>query len=123
MLYERKRGTMNHKTSLRLLFGFILISLLAYNLWASAQQPLLHWNGLTRRPDNWWTIATLLDAYYGFVTFYVWVLYKERRPLFRILWFIAIMALGNIAMAAYVLLQLARLRADDPVASILTARR
>lgn len=114
---------MNDKTILRMLFGFILVSLLAYNLWATAQQPLSQWAGLTTRPDNWWTIATLVDAYYGFVTFYVWVVYKERRWHARVIWFVAIMALGNIAMSAYLLLQLARLRTDEPAAAILTARR
>jgi len=114
---------MNDKTILRVLFGFILVSLTAYNLWVSTQQPLAQWGGLTTRPDNLWTIATLIDAYYGFLTFYVWVLYKERRPAVRVIWFIAIMALGNIAMSAYVLLQLARLRADEPAVSILAARR
>jgi hypothetical protein len=39
------------------------------------------------------------------------------------LWFIAIMALGNMAMASYVLLQLARLDRNAPVTSILTSRR
>ena len=68
---------MNDKTILRALFGFILVSLVSYNLWASTQQPLSQWAGLTTRPDNWCTIATFIDAYYGFVTFYVWVLYKE----------------------------------------------
>jgi hypothetical protein len=114
---------MSDKMILRVLFGFILVSLVACNLWANAQQPLLQWTGLTARPNNWWTIATFFDAYYGFVTFYVWVIYKERRWPARVVWFVAIMALGNIAMSAYVLLQLARLRADEPTAAILTARR
>jgi hypothetical protein len=114
---------MNDKIILRVLFGFILISLLAYNLWASTQQPLLQWAGLTTPPDNLWTIATLIDAYYGFVTFYVWVVYKEGDWRARAFWFVAIMALGNIAMSAYVLLQLSRLRADEPAAAILSARR
>lgn len=107
---------------LRALFGFILISLLAYTTWASFQQPIAEWRGLTRRPDNWWTIATLIDAYYGFLTFYVWVFYKERRAGSRAGWFVAIMLLGNMAMSAYVLLQLARLRDDEPASAILTAR-
>ena len=112
---------MNDKTILRALFGFILVSLVSYNLWASTS--LSQWAGLTTRPDNWCTIATFIDAYYGFVTFYVWVLYKECRWQSRVIWFVAIMALGNIAMSGYVLLQLARLRADDPAVTILTARR
>jgi Protein of unknown function (DUF1475) len=113
---------MNYKTVLRLVFGFILVTLTAYNLWASLQQPLWRWGGLTTAPDNWWTIATFLDAYYGFVTFYVWVLYKESHFGARLFWLAAIMGLGNIATSAYLLLQLARLRNDEPAAAILTAR-
>jgi hypothetical protein len=110
------------KTLLRLLFGFIAISLFAYTTWASIQQPVWQWGGLKQPPDNWWTIATLIDAYYGFVTFYVWLVYKEQRWVPRIGWFIAIMLLGNMAMSTYVLLQLSRLRADEPASAILTAR-
>jgi hypothetical protein len=62
-----------------------------------------------------------MDAYCGFLTFYVWVLFKEARWLPRIGWFIAIMLLGNMAMSAYVLLQLLRLRPDQPASAVLTA--
>jgi hypothetical protein len=51
-------------------------------------------------------VATLLDAYLGFFIFYVWVAYKERAASTRILWFLLIMGLGNMAKAFYVLLQL-----------------
>jgi hypothetical protein len=40
----------------------------------------------------------------------------------RVAWFIAIMALGNMAMANYVLVQLVRLRKDEPASNILAAR-
>lgn len=111
-----------NRNVLRALFGFILVSLLAYTSWASFQQPLAEWGGLTTPPDRWWTIATLIDAYYGFITFYVWVFYKERGAVSRVLWFVAIMAAGNMAMAAYVLLQLAKLRPDEPTSAILLRR-
>jgi hypothetical protein len=110
------------KTVLQILFGFILVSLFCYTTFASLQQSVLEWQGLIRQPDNWWTIATLIDAYYGFLTFYVWVLYKEIRWLSRIVWFVAIMLLGNMAMAAYVLIQLSRLGRDEPAAAILLRR-
>lgn len=111
-----------HKRALQFLFGFILVSLTAWNLWVSTQQSLLDWGGLTTPPDNLWTIATLIDAYYGFLTFYVWVLWKETRALPRVAWFLAIMLLGNIAMAVYVLRQLARLTPGDSMADLLSAR-
>jgi hypothetical protein len=111
-----------NKTPLRLFFGFIFISLLAYTSYASVQQSLLDWGGLVNRPDNWWTIATLIDAYYGFLTFYVWVLWKEPKWMPRIVWFILIMLLGNMAMAAYVLWQLHKLKDGDTMATLLVAR-
>lgn len=110
------------KRALQLLFGFILVSLTAFNLWASTRQSVLDWGGLTTPPDNLWTIATFIDAYYGFVTFYMWVLWKEPRALPRIGWFVAIMGLGNIAMSAYVLRQLARLKPGDPMSVLFAAR-
>lgn len=112
-----------NKTMLRCLFGFILLSLLAFTTFASLQQSVLDWQGLVRRPDNWWTIATLIDAYYGFITFYVWVFWKEVRALPRAAWFVAIMLLGNMAMAAYVLRELSRLAPGEPASAILTKRR
>lgn len=110
------------KTRLQLFFTFILVSLLGYTIWASTQQAVTDWGGLVNRPDNWWTIATLIDAYYGFFTFYVWVLWKEPRALPRAAWFIAIMLLGNMAMAAYVLLQLRKLGPADDMGALLAKR-
>jgi hypothetical protein len=111
-----------HKRALQILFTFILVSLTAYNLWVSTRQPVWEWGGLTTPPDNLWTIATLIDAYYGFITFYAWVLWKEARALPRVFWFVAIMLLGNIAMSAYVLRQLARLKPADSMGTLLSAR-
>jgi Protein of unknown function (DUF1475) len=111
-----------HKRTLQILFAFILVSLTAFTVWAGSQQAVWNWGGLTTPPDNLWTIATLIDAYYGFLTFYVWVLWKESRALPRVGWFIGIMLLGNIAMSAYVLRQLARLAPGDSMATLLAAR-
>lgn len=62
-------------------------------------------------PDPWFQ-ATMCDAYCSFVTFYVCVAYKERQAWKRIVWFALVMSLGNIAMSAYVLLQLTRMKAN-----------
>jgi hypothetical protein len=59
------------KTFLKTLFSCIFLALFGYNLWAATQQPLLRWGGLTSGADRYWTIATFLDAYFGFLTFYV----------------------------------------------------
>lgn len=68
----------------------------------------------------WWFRATLADAYFGFVTFFVWVAYKERRWMKKILWFVLIMTLGNIAMSVYVLIELFRKQPGDSFAIFLT---
>lgn len=113
---------MNTRALLQILFAAILLSLLAYTLWASTQQPVWQWKGLVRGPDRWWNLATFIDAYYGFVTFFVWVCFKERGRLARVFWFLAIMVLGNMAMASYVLWQLQKLPPGAPASDILTAR-
>jgi len=113
---------MTARLALTLLFGGILAAMLVITVTASLNQPLWQWGGLTAEPDRWWTWATLADAYFGFLTFYAWVFYKERALAARVGWFVAIMLLGNIAMATYVLVQLARLRPGEPVARLLLRR-
>lgn len=113
---------MTTRALLQILFAAILLSLLACTTWASLQQPIWEWQGLVREPDRWWTFATLLDAYYGFITFFVWVCFKERSLPARLAWFVAIMALGNMAMAGYVLWQLHKLPAGAPASDILWTR-
>ncbi len=111
---------MTARSGLTLLFGFIFTSLLAWTVWATVHQPVSEWGGLTTPPDHYWTIATLIDAYYGFITFYVWVAFKERRWLPRAGWFVGIMLLGNMAMSLYVLIQLRRLPPDQPLSNMLS---
>ncbi len=108
------------KLLLKLLFGAIFVSMtvltirtsLAVSLWAA-------WPGYAANP---WAVATLYDAYFGFLTFYVWVAYKEKLMWARVLWFVLIMGLGNIAMSLYVLIQLMRLDSEEPVESLLRRR-
>ena len=73
-------------------------------------------------PDPWF-VATLADAYIGFVIFYVWVAYKERTVPARILWFLFIMGLGNLAAAFYVLLQLRKLGPGESWEKLLLRKR
>lgn len=110
---------MNARRALTALFGAILAVMLLVTTTASLKQPLWDWGGLTSEPDRWWTLATLADAYCGFLTFYAWVFYKQVTAVSRIGWFVAIMLLGNIAMAIYVLLQISKLRPGEPVARVL----
>lgn len=111
---------MNNKWPTTLIFVGIIAGMLWATVRASLDRDVLSATAdLIRDP---WVVAALFDAYFGFLTFYVWVFYKEPRALPRIGWFIAIMVLGNFAMAFYVLRELARLPAGQPVHSILLRR-
>lgn len=92
---------------LRVFFALVLCSMLAVTGWAGAQVPL--WAIPGEVGGHPWFIATLFDAYWGFLTFYVWQWYKEPAWGARALWFIAILLLGNIAMAVYGLIVTLRL--------------
>ena len=108
------------KLFLQLLFGAIFIWMTAMTVRTSLAVSL--WEAWPSYSANQWAVATLWDAYFGFLTFYLWVVYKERHIWTRLLWFVLIMGLGNIAMSLYVSLQLMRLRVGDPVESILWRR-
>ena len=113
---------MTARKSLTTLFVVILMVMLGVTSWATMVQPVWEWGGLVTPPDHAWTIATLADAYCGFVTFFAWVCFKERRIVRRVAWFVSIMLLGNIAMATYVLLELHQLRGNDSMEALLTHR-
>jgi hypothetical protein len=106
---------------LRLLFILVIGSMLWVTSWASLQCPLF---AIPREVyTHPWFIATLFDAYWGFLTFYVWVAYKETSWLARLEWLFAILLLGNIAMASYRLAELFRVPRQAPLADLLTVRR
>ncbi len=105
------------KLWLKLLFWGILITMLYATITASLDR-----NVLVAGKELWldpWGKATLCDAYFGFTTFFVWVAYKECSWAGKIIWFILIMILGNIAMSIYVLIQLFKLKAGDSLESVL----
>jgi hypothetical protein len=105
---------------LRILFAVVLASMLGVTSWASLQCPLFAVpRDVFTHP---WFIATLADAYWGFITFYVWVAYKQTAWLARVAWFVAIMLLGNIAMAAYCLAELFRAAPGNRLETLLTIR-
>ncbi|MBL9186000.1 MAG: DUF1475 family protein [Opitutaceae bacterium] len=105
---------------LRILFVVIVASMLAVITWASLHTPLF---AIPREVfSHPWFIATLFDAYYAFIAFFVWVAWKEQSLAARVLWFVAIIALGNVAIGAYMLRELFRLPAPGPLASIFTQR-
>ena len=99
-------------------FSLIFLTMLLVTAWASWCQAV--W--ASKMFNEPWAVATFADAYCGFLTFFVWVAYKENSVWKSMLWFLLIMALGNIAMSGYVLWQLWGLRADEPFSKMLLRR-
>jgi hypothetical protein len=105
---------------LRLLFCGIIVSMLAVTGWASTQCAIF---AIPRDVfTHPWFIATLIDAYWAFITFFVWVAWKERSLAARILWFVAIILWGNLAMATYVLIELFRIQRSDQLGEVFATR-
>ena len=102
---------------LRVLFAAILVAMLAVTITASLQQGVFE-AGAALWPDPWFR-ATLADAYFGFIAVYVWIAYRERSWLARAAWFVALMALGNIAIAVYMLNRLFRVPRGASLKSVL----
>lgn len=107
---------------LRFLFVAVIGSMLWVTSWASLHQSL----GAFARSATFrdpWVIATLFDAYWAFIAFYVWVAWKEQSLIARLLWFVSIILLGNMAMAAYMLVQLFSVSASGPLDEVFTRRQ
>jgi len=102
------------------LFALILIAMLSVTITATIDQNIFESVG--NMWPNWWFKATLADAYFGFLTFFVWVAYKELHLWRKLVWFAAIMLMGNFAISAYMLLELYKLQVGDTLETLLTRR-
>jgi hypothetical protein len=104
------------RTALKFLFAAIFLWMTVLTVRTSLAVSL--WRAWDSYAANPWAVATLYDAYFGFVTFWVWVAYKENTVWSRVFWLVLILGLGNIAMSLYVLIQLFRLKADQSVEAL-----
>jgi hypothetical protein len=97
-------------TALRLLFASILVTMFGLIGWASSRCALFD---IPREVfTHPWFITTLFDAYFAFVAFWVWLAWKEGTVAARVLWLFTILLWGNPAIAAYMLLELARVKRE-----------
>lgn len=102
---------------LKLLFTGIILAMIWQTGTASMAEAL--WDIPLPVAEDPWFVATLFDAYFGFLTFFLWVCYRENTMASRIFWFVLIMLLGNMAMASYCLMVLCRAPKDASFESLL----
>lgn len=98
----------------------VLVAMLAIVTLASLHQNMFEAGGALMRDP--WFVATLADAYFAFFTIALWIAWKERFGIGAWLWVLAVLTLGNIAIAAYALWQLARWRPAEGIEALLTRR-
>jgi Protein of unknown function (DUF1475) len=66
-----------------------------------------------------WMRATLWDFYANILVIYLWVLYRERTLVQKVLWAVLFFTLGSIGSIGYVLIQLFLLRKDQGIDELL----
>jgi hypothetical protein len=89
------------KISLAVIFALVLAAMIGLTTVASLDRGIfLALEELW--PDPWFR-ATLADAYFAFLTVWLWVAWRERTVTARALWLIAFLCLGSIGIALYVL--------------------
>lgn len=114
------------KASVALFAVMVLAALIGVSIWATGHQSIaVAIADLIASPaggNNPWMVATLFDAYFGFIWFWLWVAYKETGWPARLIWLLLILLMGNMAMASYVLIALWRLPAGASVEQLLLRR-
>ena len=113
------------RTLLGCLFSGMLVTMLVLTIHASLDRGMFDAGGeLIQYP---WFIATLADAYFAFLAFYVWLAWRQRSWLARIVWLVLVMCLGSMAIASYVLIELyrdrswpSRLKTDGEAGRLMT---
>jgi len=92
-----------------ILFIYIVYTVIATSLESNLFK---EWDFLASIP---WLKATLIDFYINTVVIFVWMAFREKRWLARILWLLGFVFLGSIATTLYVLVQLFKLDKNEPV--------
>jgi hypothetical protein len=107
-------------TALKVIFSIIFIWVCYTVITTSLQSNLFEqWDYLGSIP---WMRATLWDFYANVSVIYLWVCYKEKGILLKIIWLVLLVALGSIASTAFVLIQLFRLKPNEGLKEFFTSR-
>ena len=89
------------KTILKLFFAGVL-GAMTWATWTASMDRSL----LVAAGEIWndpWGRATLFDAYFAFLVAWIWIAWRERGRAAAAVWLIAVLCLGNFAIAAYFL--------------------
>ncbi|MCC6230375.1 MAG: DUF1475 family protein [Phycisphaerales bacterium] len=90
------------------IFALLAVVLIALIVWASVEKHVLEIFKVMLAER--WGIVTLIDLYAGFVVTATWICVLERRAWRALPWLIAMVFLGNLATAVYVVFRAWRAR-------------
>ena len=98
-------------TFLKITFTLLLIGICYTVIRTSLESNLFSsWTFLGSIP---WMRATLWDFYTNVIVIFLWISYKEKAILSKVIWAILLVTLGSIASCTYVLIQLFRLKPGE----------
>lgn len=100
------------KAWLYIFFSFVLLAMLWVTVTASMDRSVLE--AAAQIWDDPWGKATLFDAYFAFLTVFIWIAYRETGWWRRGMWLVLLLTLGNFAIAAYFLIALRGLPPSTP---------
>ena len=96
---------------LKILFSALFVWMCYVVVTTSMESSLFkEWDNLGSIP---WMRATLWDFYTNVLVIYIWLCYKEKNIVWKLVWLVLLVTLGSIASCAYVLIQLFRLQPQD----------
>ena len=107
-------------TALKVIFSILFVWVCYVVVTTSLQSNLFEqWDYLGSIP---WMRATLWDFYANVSVIYLWVCYKEKNIALKVVWLVLLIVLGSIASTAFVLIQLFRLKPNEGLKELFTAR-
>ena len=105
------------KNILKLLFGSMALFMLYLVIVTSMKSDLFHLpSEVVNEP---WFQTTLVDFYFLVTILSVWVIYKEKTVLARIIWIAAFVCLGSIGACFYVFMQFMNLKNGEGLEQVL----
>lgn len=105
------------KTALKVLFSAVFVFMTYSVVTTSIKSNLFkEWDYLAGIP---WMKATIQDFYANALVIMLWVAYKETNWFSKVIWIILLAALGSIATAGYLVLQLFKLKNGEGIKELL----
>ncbi|MFI5452300.1 DUF1475 family protein [Pedobacter sp. UC225_61] len=107
-------------TTLKIIFSALLVWVTYIVVSTSLDSSLFkEWDFLGSIP---WMRATLWDFYANIFIITLWMFYKEKLVLLKIVWVILFVCLGSIATCSYVLIKLFNLKPGEGVKELVGNR-